>query len=60
MLPFPNVPLVSMLYKYVCVTRLVNTSKYMPVVIFSAFGIIIIIFLLEGTKETGEQILDGC
>jgi hypothetical protein len=59
--PFPSVPLVSMLYKYVCVTWLVNTSKYMPIFIFSSFGIIIIIyFLLEGTKEMGAQILDGC
>jgi hypothetical protein len=44
MLSFPSVPLVSMLYKFVCVTGLVNTSKYMTVFIFSSFGIVIIIF----------------
>jgi hypothetical protein len=32
-----------MLNEYVCVTGLVNTSKYIPVFIFSSFGIIIII-----------------
>jgi hypothetical protein len=48
--PFPSVPLVSMLYKYVCVTRLVNTSKYMPVFIFSSFGIIIIIHIYFLTR----------
>jgi hypothetical protein len=42
---FPSVPLVSMQYKYVCVTGLVNTSKYMPIFIFSSFGIIIIIII---------------
>jgi hypothetical protein len=42
--PFPSVPLVSMLYEYVCVIGLVKSSKYMPIFIFSAFGIIIIIF----------------
>jgi hypothetical protein len=60
--PFPSVLLLSILYKYVCVTGLGNTSKYMSVFILSSFGIIIIIliFLLVGTKETGAQILDGC
>jgi hypothetical protein len=28
------------------VTRLVNTSKYMPIFIFSSFGIIIIIIII--------------
>jgi hypothetical protein len=42
---FPSVPLVSMLYKYVCVTGLVNTSKYMSIFTFSSFGIIIIIII---------------
>jgi hypothetical protein len=54
-----SVPLVLMLYKYVCATGLVNTSKYIPVFIFSSFGIITIISL-EGTKEMGAQILDEC
>jgi hypothetical protein len=32
---------------YICVTGLVNTSKYMHVFIFSTFGIIIIIYILQ-------------
>jgi hypothetical protein len=40
-----------MLYKYVCVIGLVNTSKYMPVFIFFAFGIIN--FFTRGNKRNG-------